>query len=269
MKAADGFYSIPLLPGDIAARLKQKDEWPKELQEDYRRLRMEFTAAKAEFASWVRRDRDSLMNRTAKTILLHILECVNFDTGRCDPGHQFLADELGISVRTIERTIPKIAESGWLSVTRRGKTATNFYTLRVPCEKIHAILDYADQLRDMRMEERQQRLSMQSDPTNLADHSQSDPTTVRSHDPTEMADHDPTNLAGKPMKRTFEDEPLKKGSCSDGREDTYPRETIPTEECDFGIWIRLNIPDPTKHRDALRLLRERKMTPEALRRLAA
>lgn len=269
MRAVDGFYTIPLLPADIAAQLKQKDEWPKDLQEDYRRLRSEFTAAKAEFASWVRRDRHSLMNRTAKTILLHIIECLNFDTGRCDPGHQYLADELGISVRTIERTIPRIAKSGWISVQRRGKTSTNFYTLRVPCEKIHAILEYTDHLRDLRKEEREKRLLALSDPTKLADHSQSDPTFVRSHEPTKLADHDPTKLAGKPMKRTFEGEPLNNSSCSEGREDTYPRESIPTEECDFGIWIRLNIPDPTKHRDALRLLRERKMTPEALRRLAA
>lgn len=71
------------------------------------------------------------------------------------------------------------------------------------------------------------------------------------------------------MNRTFEDEPLKEGSCSESREVTYPREDIPSRESDFGIWIRSNIPDPTKHREALRLLRERKMTPEILRRMAA
>ena len=56
---------------------------------------------------------------------------------------------------------------------------------------------------------------------------------------------------------------------ADAGEGTYTRESIPIEEVDFTIWIRRNIPDPTHHREALRLLRERKMTPEILRRMAA
>ena len=44
---------------------------------------------------------------------------------------------------------------------------------------------------------------------------------------------------------------------------------IPTNPDTFGSWVRKNIPDPNKHRDALRLLRERRMTPEILRRFAA
>ncbi|MBB3610980.1 hypothetical protein [Rhizobium sp. BK602] len=48
-----------------------------------------------------------------------------------------------------------------------------------------------------------------------------------------------------------------------------PAPVIPTSESEFGAWVRTNIPDPTRHREAFRLLREHKMTPEALRRLAA
>jgi len=44
---------------------------------------------------------------------------------------------------------------------------------------------------------------------------------------------------------------------------------LPIDESEFGRWIRANIPDPTFHREALRLLRERKMTPDDLRRMAA
>lgn len=44
---------------------------------------------------------------------------------------------------------------------------------------------------------------------------------------------------------------------------------IPTDEAEFGSWVRANIPDPTNQREAFRLLREKKMTPEILRRLAA
>ncbi|MEY9629045.1 helix-turn-helix domain-containing protein [Sinorhizobium fredii] len=267
MIAEDGYYAIPILPREIASRLQSKPEWPAELRNEYKRLHAEFTASKAEFSMWIRRDRDSRMNRTAKTILLLILDCLNFDTGRCDPGHEFIADELGISVRTVERTIPRIAASGWISITRRGKT-TNFYRLKVSMKKVSEILDYVDGLREQRSEARERRRKL-SDPTKMADHSNSDPTTVRSHDPTELAAHDPTKMAGKPMNRTFEEEPMNESSCSEGSEDTYPRESIPTEETQFGVWVRANIPDPTKRREALRLLRERKMTPEILRRLAA
>lgn len=264
----DGYYSVPILPAEIAAGLKDKSEWPAELRNEYRRLHADFTASKAEFAMWIRRDRDSRMNRTAKTILLLILDCLNFDTGRCDPGHEFIADELGISVRTVERTIPRIAASGWIAVIRRGKTTTNFYRLKVPKRKVSQILEYVDGLRELRSEKRELRRLM-SDPTKVADHITSDRTTVRGHDPTELAAHDPTKMAGKPMNRTFEEEPLKISSCFEGREETYPRESIPTDEHQFGVWVRANIPDPTRHREALRLLRERKMTPEVLRRMAA
>ncbi|MDX0849374.1 hypothetical protein GOD74_13250 [Sinorhizobium medicae] len=267
----DDHYSIPLLPREIAERLRDKAEWPADIRARYEAARKQCTASKAEFATWIRRDRDSRMNRTAKQILLLILDCLNFETGRCDPGHQFIADELGLSVRTVERTIPRIVASGWLSITRRGRTTTNFYRLRVSTSKVAELLDYVDGLREQRAEERERRrqYGQRSDPTKLADHSASDPTSVRSHDPTKLADHDPTKMAGKSMNRTFEDEPLKEDSCSEGSEVTYPREDIPSRESDFGIWIRSNIPDPTKHREALRLLRERKMTPEILRRMAA
>jgi hypothetical protein len=268
MITEEGFYLIPILPRDIAAKLKEKPDWPSELRGEYKRLHSVFTASKAEFITWVRKDRDSRMNRTAKQILLLIIDCLNFDTGRCDPGHQFIADELGISVRTVERTIPRIAASGWISITRRGRTTTNFYRMKVPVSKIANILDYVDGLREQRAEQRERR-RYYGDPTEMADHSQSDPTTVRSHDPTEMADHEPTVVSGKPMKRTREDEPANKGSCSDSREDTYPREAIPTEEREFNPWIARNVPDRSQHREAYRLLRERKMTPEVLRRLAA
>lgn len=44
---------------------------------------------------------------------------------------------------------------------------------------------------------------------------------------------------------------------------------IPTDEVMFNAWISRNIPDRTQHREAYRLLRERKMSPEVLRRMAA
>ncbi|QIO56180.1 hypothetical protein [Rhizobium leguminosarum] len=276
MIESNGFYSLTCLPRDMADRLKglsrDRSEWPADFAADYKRIHVQFSQDKAEFTSWIRKDRDSRMNRTAKAILLCILDCVNCDTERCDPGHQYIADELGISLRTVERTICRIALAKWLSITRRGRTSTNFYRVTVPVEKIAGLLDYVDGLREQRAEERERRRAFrpeESDPTKVADHSESDPTEMADHDPTEMADHDPTNLSGKHMNRTLEAEHLNKGSCSDRREVTYPRESIPVHEAHFGEWVRRNIPDPTRHREAFRLLRERKMTPEILRRLAA
>ncbi len=48
-----------------------------------------------------------------------------------------------------------------------------------------------------------------------------------------------------------------------------PTVEIPDQESEFNSWITRNIPDRANHREAYRLLRERKMTPEVLRRLAA
>lgn len=48
-----------------------------------------------------------------------------------------------------------------------------------------------------------------------------------------------------------------------------PAFDVPNEESQFNSWITSNIPDRANHREAYRLLRERKMTPEVLRRLAA
>ncbi len=80
----------------------------------------------------------------------------------------------------------------------------------------------------------------------------------------ETSSRDRKETSSKHLKTTPED-----NSCSEINEGTYPRETIPTDHSLFGPWIRLNIPDPTKHRAALRLLHEGKMTPELLKRLAA
>ncbi len=279
MIARDGIYTMPILPKEMAAQLKSvspnKADWPADFRKRYDQCHAEFGQAKKEFASWIRKDRDSRMNRTAKAILTFILDCLNCDTGRCDPGHQFIADELGISVRTVERTIPKIAASGWLSITRRGRTTTNFYRLTAPVTKVNQILDYSISLRDQRAEEREhrKRFGQESDPTEMADHFPPDPTKMADHDPTKMADHDPTKMAGKHMKGTCENEHVNEGSCSDGKEGTYThahaRDDIPTDEISFGPWIKAHIPNPTHHREALSLLRSGDMTAAELRRLSA
>ncbi|MRG66116.1 hypothetical protein GH789_12605 [Rhizobium pusense] len=224
MKVENGFYVIPTLPAELAGMLKDKSDWPAETKADYKKMRAEFTASKAEYFSWVRRDRDCRMNGTAKQVLSVILDCLNFDTGRCDPSHQFIADELGISVRTVERTIPRIVKANWISVRRRGITKTNLYRFEVPKEKVTEILDYVEGLREQRAEERERR-RLYGDPTKMADHRQCDPTTMRSNDPTNMADHVPTELADKHLNGTSEGEPLNTVSFSERREISFSYST--------------------------------------------
>jgi hypothetical protein len=50
----------------------------------------------------------------------------------------------------------------------------------------------------------------------MADHSVGDPTQMADHEPTSMAGHDPTPMTGKPLKRTFEEEPLNEAEGSEG-----------------------------------------------------
>ena len=91
MNEVDGFYQIPLMPKGTLTSVEET------------KLRKAFVKAKAEYLSWARKDRDSRMNPTAKAILSYLLDCLNFETGQCDPAHQTIADELGFSVRTVAR----------------------------------------------------------------------------------------------------------------------------------------------------------------------
>ncbi|WP_126905615.1 hypothetical protein [Rhizobium phaseoli] len=269
----DDCYWLPVLPAEIRLQMEKlppnKQDWPVELKKEYDRLRSDFVRAKAEFTTWFRKDRDSRMNRTCKLILVYLVDCLNFETGRCDPSQQAIADELSIGLSTVERCIRRIADARWIEVVRRGKTTTNFYRLRAPKAKVNALLDNAADLKERRLEARKIRMSIPSDPSKVRDHSDGDPAKMKAHDPSKVRAHDPSEMRGKHINRTPEGEHPNKGPCFDGNEDTYPRESIPVHEAHFGDWVRRNIPDVTRHREAFRLLRERKMTPEILRRLAA
>jgi hypothetical protein len=240
MQPRNEFLWIPLLPKVFIEQLinlgfdddtRRKSEWPQDIQEEYSRLRGAFTKAKAEYTSFMLQDRDSRMTQTAKTITVGLLEHLNFDNGRCDPSHQLIADKLGLSRRTVERLVPKIAAAGWVEIKRRGCKATNIYRFRVSATKVAAIMDYADYLRDRRIEEREKRWKDQfapSDPTSVTDQASSDPTSVRSLDPTSVSVLDPTSVSDKPLNRTPEDEPLKPMKGSEGEGYTLrapPRET--------------------------------------------
>ena len=203
-----GYLWIPVLPADFAAQTNGLSE--SKVEEARAIYRREFNSAIAQFRRWIRRDRDKSLNKTAKEITYYLLDCLNFDTGRCDPSYQTIADEVDCSVRTVERLVPKIAKSGWFDVKRRGKTCTNYYVFRVASSKVSFIDEAADAKRDYRKEEwmkrKEFRRHAQSEPTEMAGHSDSEPTTERSHEPTEMAGHEPTPVTGKLNKGTYEGE---------------------------------------------------------------
>src|SRR5215204_4017654 len=97
----DDCFLISILPKKLASGVKglapevrsKRAKWPTELRVEYGRLRAEFTADKGQFASWIKRDRDSRMSPAAKCVALYLLDCLNFETGRCDPSQQTIADE--------------------------------------------------------------------------------------------------------------------------------------------------------------------------------
>ncbi|WP_274626549.1 hypothetical protein [Arvimicrobium flavum] len=251
MRTEGGFYWIPIMPRALAEKTNgPRVDWPKDVEAEYNRLHTQFTASKAEFSSWVRKDRDGRMTANAKLILIFLVESLNFNTGRCDPAHQTIADELELGLRTVQRLMPQIAASGWIEVIRRGKTTSNFYRLRVPCEKVHSILDRVDGLRERRREEREDRRRRMSEPPVVADHPDSEPPFERSHEPPVVADHEPPVVADKPLKRTPEEEPLNysKGSEGEGytlraREDVEsPYEAPASLEESRRFLVRIGVP---------------------------
>ncbi|WP_426237122.1 helix-turn-helix domain-containing protein [Pararhizobium sp. DWP1-1-3] len=221
----DGMYTIPVLPRHIAEQIRgvHKSKWPSGLKADYDHFHRQFTKAKHEYRTWIGKDRDSRMSKTAKVISNFMLDCLNGDTGRCDPSYQTIADELGVGVRTVERWVPQIAASGWMEITRRGKTTTNFYRWRVSKRKVHAILDHVDELREQRQERREARkhpIFPQNEPPEVASYMPLDPSVMTDHEPSRRAAHDPPEGADKSVKGTLEDEPGNKTSCSGGKEDS-------------------------------------------------
>ena len=117
----------------------------------------QFTKAKAQFMGWVRKDRDPRMNGTAKLITGYLVDCLNFETGLCFPSHETIADEIGKSARTVERTIPRIIEAGWISIRRVRRNAPTFYRFHAPAEKVKRIEECAVALKENREARREER----------------------------------------------------------------------------------------------------------------
>lgn len=221
------FYWIPILPKEM--RSQPKKAWPKEFAAEYRRLRSAFTASKGEFMAWARKDRHQAMTKTAKAVLAQLVDCLNFDSGRCDPSQQTIADELGMSLRSVERAVRSLVSAGWVAIARRGMMTTNFYRLRVPVARIEAIQEDLSARKLARQLERQIIEPEDYVDNPIAEKTSVHPSKMADHDPTELAVHYPTKLADKPMNRTSEDEPVNKEDINQ-REGNYRYEVGDREE---------------------------------------
>ncbi|MFT4068949.1 helix-turn-helix domain-containing protein [Paraburkholderia sp.] len=69
-----------------------------------------------------------------KLVLLMLANCTNQHTGRCDPSHERLAKECGMSRDSVKRAISELAEKGLVEIRRQANNGVNLpnqYTLRV------------------------------------------------------------------------------------------------------------------------------------------
>jgi hypothetical protein len=69
--------------------------------------------------------------KTAIRLALHF----NCKTGRLDPGYQTVADEIGVSLRTLMRCIKALKEGGWLLPKRGGTHDVVSFTLCIPAAR--------------------------------------------------------------------------------------------------------------------------------------
>ncbi|NLS07632.1 hypothetical protein HGP14_30680 [Rhizobium sp. P32RR-XVIII] len=266
--------AIVLLPRDFEA--KTADLSTDERAERRKKYLDEYFATRRQLISWIDRDKDSRMSgKYTKRIARYAIECTNFDTGQCNPSYQRIADEIGCSVRTVEREMPKIEAAGWCRSIRVSRTMSKFYLWTAPQHKVKFLDEEATakaEARERARAERKRKIREKFEPTDVSGRPQFEPTDVSGHEPTTVSGREPTTVSGKHINE-HRNGNTQSTAFSDGRGGTYThahaRETIPTDEALFGPWIKANIPDPNKRREALKLLREHRMTPDALRRLAA
>lgn len=75
-----------------------------------------------------------------KIVLLMLANCTNHYNGQCNPSHESLAKDCGMSVRSCKDQIGKLAEAGFLEIVKRSKdgiSLPNQYTLAMPKGRGH------------------------------------------------------------------------------------------------------------------------------------
>lgn len=146
---------IPVLPRDFEDRTREMTE--EDRVKLRRQLQAEFVKAKAQWSNWVRQDRNPLMNKTAKLIATFLIESLNFETGRCFPSHETIADHVGISERQVRRTVKRVQEAGWVKAHRLRRNQPTFYSFHAPHEAVKRIEEGAAALKASREARREDR----------------------------------------------------------------------------------------------------------------
>ena len=62
----------------------------------------------------------------AKLVFVALIDCLNCQTGRCNPTHAMLAKALGMIPRTIQRGLQELAQAGWF--TRKLTRGAPYYS---------------------------------------------------------------------------------------------------------------------------------------------
>jgi hypothetical protein len=131
--------------------------------------------------NWMRAVNASGEPRAARCLAFAIALHLNVKTGRCNPGHETLSTDAGISMRSTERFVALLERDGWLAIKRGGGGNYNSYVLRRPAS------DLADQEHTRAA-------------SNLADQNKPDPP-VSAHQIRQLGQSDPPLLADRKAKR--------------------------------------------------------------------
>jgi len=117
--------------------------------------------------------RNPNLSRNSKTTYSLLLDYA-WQTGSCFPGQQTLANDLGVSVRTVQRDLEELKNSGLIDWKQRGKNRTNIYYI-LPLNSLHKDTQKKPKLHT----------ELKEDTTNMSDPSTTDlspqDTTETSH----------------------------------------------------------------------------------------
>ena len=78
---------------------------------------------------------DKGLTRAQLSVGIRLAIFFNCTTGQCNPGDKLLAQETGLSVRTVVRAVAALVERGWVIAHRRGGN-TEFQLLLQPIGKV-------------------------------------------------------------------------------------------------------------------------------------
>lgn len=192
-------------------------------------------------------------------VAFRIIQHLNSVSRIAWPSVARLAAQLGKSEDRVRASTKRLQAVGWLVKERKSQKAPNEYRfLSARLDRVlNAMLDRVDAIG---VEE--------DDHADLHGQNQDDHADLRGGDHADLPYGDHADLHGKHLQYNHLHITPSVPGTEVGKV-TYTRERIPSDPDQFGPWVRATIPDQSKHREALRLLAGRQMTPEILKRMAA